>query len=274
MKVSLGTQCVLTVGLISGACAARPDGDDVYADDGKADASRPKLTEGPISFEAFVQTVLRVTQMDRAKSYHYLGENHGKQCSFALWFTGLDQVDLDVRENTEEDNDVAMVHAQHKDKLSVTKSGDAEFDFQVNDPVCREVDDAIVSYVGDGADPTQIVSIKTTVRDTLCGQKTKPTLHERSCGNLHLAFTPSPANLTKVAKLMRAALGDRPEARRITPSRFGGCDLDLAENGNLGCSWDVSDDTGGDTGHVVFGVYKLDDGKPSKLLKTSTDDKR
>ena len=65
-----------------------------------------------------------------------------------------------------------------------------------------------------------------------------------------------------------------PASKRITSSRFRDCFLFLHEHGNLACYWDVSDDPeGGDDGDIQYGLYKLEGGVPTSLIKVWTGDK-
>ena len=267
---------LLTFGLASTVVGCVAPADDEYASDGKEDGSWPELKAGPISYKRFVSTVLRVSNFDSGKTYLYLGDNAGTPCKLGLWYSGAQStysdMFFDVHDKVMEDDGVAGVQIQYNATITVKKLADGQFDFHALDNSCHGEDDATVTYADNFANPRTISAISTVVRERGCMSSGPFTVHQRSCDNLVLTYMPTTTNTSKAATLLKAKVG-ATAASRLTPSRYLGCELDLAHVGDIDCSWDVSDDPSGDTGDIQHGRYQLSAGAPVKVLATYTVDK-
>jgi hypothetical protein len=272
---------LFSLGLVAalGACATdTTDDDDVYGSDGKDDSSWSALGEGPITYTSFVTHVFRLTSLTKQKAYLYLGTNETQQCTAAVTYSvsgSYTDAQFEVHETADDDDDQALVQVQSNAKLSIKKLARGELDFNVIDKTCYGLDDVDATYADDTADPRTLSQLHTTSRSRDCISSKPLVERQRSCGHLKYVFSPTASNLSKVATLLKADLpASDPASKRITSGRFWGCFLFLHEHGNLACRWDVSDDpNGGDDGDIQYGLYKLEAGVPTSLIKTWTGDK-
>lgn len=272
-KLIIGT---LSAVMLSSACGTDALDDDWADDGGKQDTSGRATT---VAYATFVTNFFETTSLLRKQELDYVGRHEGATCTVALRYSGApsasgySEFDFDIMQNPNVEDFLSGVQVQKGDKIKKRSLGGGSYELAFDDKSCGGTSQVTAAF-SDGPFASKLTSISATVSENSCGVQDKFTEHRWACEELKLSYEPSAAGQRAMTQLIKAAfVDDATVARRFTDSRFQGCHPDAHEGGNIVCMWDVSDDPDGDSGDLMAGSFRIQDGTPVELVKTWTIDK-